>query len=144
MAEPKTTPTEASVDDFLATVADERRRDDCRVVRDLMAEATGAEPEMWGASIVGFGRYRYEYESGRAGEWMITGFSPRKTDLTLYIVPGFEHFSDLIGRLGKHKTGKSCLYIKRLDDIDLDVLKELVARSVAKMERKRVDKCRPA
>ena len=140
MAEPKTTPTKASVDDFLATVADERRRDDCRVVRDLMAEATGAEPEMWGASIVGFGRYRYEYESGRAGEWMVTGFSPRKTDLTLYIVPGFEHFPDLMQRLGKHKTGKSCLYIKRLDDIDLDVLKELVAQSVKQMERKRLDK----
>lgn len=140
MAEPKTTPTKDSVDDFLDTVADEGRRNDCRVVRDLMAEATGAEPQMWGTSIIGFGRYRYQYASGREGEWMITGFSPRKGDLTLYIMPGIEHFPDLMKRLGKHKTGKSCLYIKKLDDIDLSVLKELVAQAVEKMAGKRVDK----
>ena len=140
MAELKTKPTQESVDDFLNKIADERRRNDCRVVLDLMAEATGAEPQMWGASIVGFGRYRYKYESGREGEWMVTGFSPRKSDLTLYIIPGFERFPDLMKRLGKHKTGKSCLYIKRLDDIDLDVLRELVAKSVEKMAGQRIDK----
>jgi hypothetical protein len=139
MAEPKMTPSEDSVDHFLDAVADERRREDCRVVRDLMAEATGAAPEMWGGSIVGFGRHLYEYRSGRAGECMVTGFSPRKRDLTLYIMPGFDHFPDLMRRLGKHKTGKSCLYIKRLADIDLDVLKELVARSAAKIAGKRGD-----
>jgi hypothetical protein len=94
---------------------------------------------MWGASIVGFGRCRYKYESGREGEWMLIGFSPRKGDLTLYIMPGVGHFPDLLARLGRHKTGKSCLYIKRLDDIDLDVLRELVAKSVDKMAGRRVD-----
>lgn len=139
MAEPKTKPTKDSVDDFLDSVADEGRRDDCRVVRDLMAEATGAEPEMWGDSMVGFGRYRYEYGSGRTGECMVTGFSPRKRDLTLYLTPGFDHSPDLMRRLGKHKTGKSCLYIKQLADIDLGVLKELIAQTVAESAGQRVD-----
>lgn len=137
---PKTVPTKESVDDFLGRVADERRRDECRIVRDLMAETTGAEAEMWGASIVGFGRYRYKYESGREGEWMVAGFSPRKGDLTLYVMPGVEHFPDLLRRLGKHKTGKSCLYVKRLDDIDLGVLRELLAQAAAKMAGQRADK----
>jgi hypothetical protein len=105
-----------------------------------MVEVTKAEPEMWGNSIVGFGRYRYKYESGREGEGMITGFSPRKSDLTLYIMPGFEPFPDLMGRLGKYKTGKSCLYIKKLDDVDLNVLRELVDKSITMMADKRIDK----
>jgi predicted CopG family antitoxin len=133
MAELKTKPTESSVSDFIDTVAEEKRRQDCRVVLDLMEAATKASPEMWGSSIVGFGRYRYKGKSGREGEWMITGFSPRKNDLTIYIMSGFEHFPDLMRRLGKYKTGKSCLYIKKLDDVDLNVLKELVEKSVEKM-----------
>lgn len=140
MTEPKTKPTKDSVDDFLGRVTDEKRRNDCRVILDLMAEATRAVPEMWGSSIVGFGRYRYKYASGREAEWMITGFSPRKSDLTLYIMPGCEAFPDLMGRLGKYKTGKSCLYIKKLDDVDVDVLRELVAKSVERITGKRIDK----
>ncbi|HEV2859962.1 MAG TPA: DUF1801 domain-containing protein [Pyrinomonadaceae bacterium] len=133
MAEQKTKPTGVGVEDFLGGVADERRRAECRAVRDIMAEATGAEPEMWGASIVGFGRRRYKYGSGREAEWMVTGFSPRKNDLTLYIMPGVEEFPEIMGRLGKCKTGKSCLYIKKLDDVDLNVLRELVKKSVERM-----------
>jgi hypothetical protein len=140
MAELKTKPTKESVMDFLGKVADEKRRNDCQVILKLMADVTQAEPEMWGSSIVGFGRYRYKYESGREGEGMITGFSPRKSDLTLYIMPGFEPFPDLMERLGKYKTGKSCLHIKKLDDIDLNVLTELVDKSVARMADKRIDK----
>jgi hypothetical protein len=93
---------------------------------------------MWGPSIVGFGRYRYKYESGREGEWPITGFSPRKGDLTLYIIGGFDSFSDLMARLGKYKTGKSCLYIKRLSDVDAKVLKKLVQQSVKLVAAKRI------
>lgn len=136
MAEQKTKPTEVGVDEFLGGVADERRRAECRVVRDIMAEAAGSEPEMWGTSIVGFGRRRYKYASGREGEWMLTGFSPRKNDLTLYIMPGVEDFPEIMGRLGKYKTGKSCLYIKKLDDVDLNVLRELVKKSVERMAGK--------
>jgi hypothetical protein len=140
MAEIKTQPTKEKVKDFLARVTDEKRRHDCQVIVDIMSRATGAKPEMWGASIVGFGRYRYKYESGREGEWMVTGFSPRKNDLTLYIMGGFESIPELMKRLGKHKTAKSCLYIKKLDDVDLDVLRELVAKSVATMADKRIDR----
>ncbi len=95
---------------------------------------------MWGESIVGFGRYRYKYESGREGEWMMTGFSPRKNSLTLYIMPGFEPFSDLMQRLGRYKLGKSCLYLKKLEDVDIDVLKELLVKSIEMMADKRVDR----
>ncbi len=138
MAEPKTKPTAESVSAFLDRVEDKNRRDDCLAVIDIMKEVTKEEPTMWGSSIVGFGRYRYKYESGREAEWMITGFSPRKGDLTLYIMPGFESFPDLMKRLGKHKTGKSCLYIKKLADVDLKVLRELVEKSVKTMANKRV------
>lgn len=110
MAEAKTKQNEESVADFLGKVADEKRRNDCFAVVDLMREATGVEPKMWGRSIVGFGSYKCRYESGREGEWPITGFSPRKNDLTLYIMPGFESVAALMAKLGKHKTGKSCLY----------------------------------
>lgn len=138
MAEPKTKETAASVDAFLEKIADEERRDDCRAVVEIMRAVTKEEPKMWGANIVGFGRYLYKYDSGREGEWPITGFSPRKGDLTLYITGGFDSFSDLMPRLGKHKTGKSCLYIKRLSDVDLKVLKKLVARSVKLKAAKRI------
>jgi hypothetical protein len=136
MAELKTRPTGASVDAFLAAVPDERRGADCRVVLEMMQRVTGAPPEMWGPSIVGFGRYRYEYASGQSAEWPLTGFSPRKQDLTLYIMPGFERYEGLMARLGKHRTGKSCLYLKRLADVDLAVLEELVATSVARARAK--------
>jgi hypothetical protein len=133
MAELKTQKTGASVEDFLAAV-DEPRQAECRVVADIMSRATGAPPKMWGASIVGFGDYDYKYASGRAANWMLTGFSPRKTSLTLYIMSGFSAYDDIMARLGKHGTGKSCLYIKKLDDIDLEVLEELVRASVAHMQ----------
>lgn len=138
MAELKTKPTLENVTDFLNKVSDKSRRDDCFTVLEIMKHVTKEEPKMWGSSIVGFGRYRYKYESGREGEWMITGFSPRKGDLTLYITSGFDLFPDLMKRLGKHKTGKSCLYIKNLDDVDRAVLKQLIERSVKKMTSKRI------
>jgi hypothetical protein len=129
MAELKTRPTTATVSDFLAA-ADDDRREDCLAIVKIMQKATGAEPRMWGPSIVGFGQYTYRYEHGRNLDWFLTGFSPRKKDLTLYIMPGLEHYADLMASLGKHKTGKSCLYIKRLADIDVAVLETIVERSV--------------
>lgn len=138
MAELKTKATDESVTAFLNRVSDKGRRDDCFAVLDIMKDATGEEPKMWGPSIVGFGRYNYKYESGREGEWMITGFSPRKGDLTLYIMPGFDAFPDLMKKLGKFKTGKSCLYLKKLEDIDRGVLRQLVKQSVKKMAGTRI------
>jgi hypothetical protein len=138
MAELKTKATDESVTAFLNKVTDKRRRDDCFAVLEIMKDVTGEEPRMWGPSIVGFGRYRYKYESGREGEWMITGFSPRKADLTLYIMPGLDAFPDLMKRLGKFKTGKSCLYIKKLEDVDSGVLRQLVKQSVKKMAGTRI------
>ncbi|HEX6307702.1 MAG TPA: DUF1801 domain-containing protein [Longimicrobiales bacterium] len=129
MAELKTQANDASVDAFLSGIEDSARRADCARVLELMKDVTGAEPLMWGASIVGFGRYRYRYASGREGEWFITGFSPRKNSLTLYIMAGFDRYDDLLARLGRYSTGKSCLYVKRLSDVDADVLRELVAAS---------------
>ena len=133
MAEPKTQPTKASVAAFIAAIPDERRRKDCEAVAKLMQAATGAKPVLWGTSIVGFGTYRYRYASGREGDWPVTGFSPRKNDLTLYVMPGFERYADLLARLGRHRTGKSCLYLKKLADVDLAVLRQILARSVAAM-----------
>lgn len=138
MAEAKTNATDESVAAFLAKIGDEQRRKDCLVVLDLMKQATAAEPKMWGSSIVGFGSYKYRYASGREGEWPIIGFSPRKNDLTLYIMPGFEVFETLLAKLGKHTTGKSCLYIKKLDDVDIPVLQRLILNSVEKMANLRV------
>lgn len=130
MAELKTKVNDQSVTAFLDGVADEGRRQDCYTILELMKKATRAEPKMWGDSIVGFGSYRYTYASGRAGDWLLTGFSPRKQNLTLYIMSGFSDFEELLSRLGKHKTGKGCLYIKKLADVDLSVLQELIDRSV--------------
>jgi len=135
MAELKTHATDANVERFLGTIADDARRQDCRRVLDIMKSATGAEPRMWGASIVGFGSYHYRYESGREGDWFLTGFSPRKRDLTLYIMAGFDRYESLMSRLGKYKTGKSCLYVKRLADIDEAVLRELVHTSVQHVQQ---------
>jgi hypothetical protein len=143
MAELKTKPTNANVLDFLNKTEDLERRKDCLTILELMKEASGVEPVMWGDSIVGFGLYRYTYKTGHSGEWPIIGFSPRKNDLTLYLMPGmygFETVADLMEKLGKYKTGRSCLYIKKLTNINLDVLKELIHKSVEAMADKRVDK----
>ena len=134
-AELKTKPNKASVDKFLNAVKDEKRRDDCFQVLDIMKKITKEEPIMWGPSIVGFGSYHYKYESGREGDMCITGFSPRKQNLSIYILPGFSKFDLLMKKLGKYKTGKSCLYINKLEDIDLKVLKQLITESVKYMKK---------
>lgn len=138
MSEAKTQPTKTTLKEFLASVADPVRRADCATVATLMQQATGEKAVVWGSSIVGFGRYRYRYASGREGDWPIVGFAPRKNDLTLYIMPGFDKHEDLLAALGKHKTGKSCLYIKSLAGIDMAVLAQLIERSVEAMEPQRV------
>ncbi len=135
MAELKTKQTSQSVEKFVSAVADEQRRKDCRTVLRIMKEVTGAKPKMWGSSMVGFGSYHYKYASGREGDWFLTGFAPRKQDLTLYIMAGFSRYNELLRKLGKHKIGKSCLYIKQLDDVDIDVLTELVEQSVQHVAR---------
>jgi hypothetical protein len=136
MAELKTKKTEASVDDFIAGIADEQRRADCRTLLAMMKRVTKAPPKMWGASMVGFGSYHYRYASGREGDWFLSGFSPRKQDLTVYVMAGFEDYPELMARLGKYKTGKSCLYLKRLSDIDAAVLEKLIAASVKDMNER--------
>lgn len=130
MAELKTRLTDASVDAFLQSVADERKRQDSFALLQLLQEVTGESPRMWGDAIVGFGDYRYFYASGRGGDWFVAGFSPRKQNLTLYVMGGFEPHAELLGRLGKHKLGKGCLYINKLQDVDQDVLRDLMAVSV--------------
>ncbi len=132
----KTVETNASVADFINAVDDPIRRADCRKVAAMMRKATGKRAKMWGTSIVGFGRYHYRYASGREGEFMLTGFSPRKRDLTLYIMPGFSGYPTLMKKLGKYKTGKSCLYIRSLDDVDEAVLQQLIDASVGHMREK--------
>ena len=136
MSDLKTKQTTQSVADFLNTIEDKTKRADCRVVAKLMREATGKRARMWGTSLVGFGTYDYKYSSGREGSWPLVGFSPRKQNLTLYIMPGFSKFDELMSRLGKYKTGKSCLYIKTLDDVDQKKLKALIDGSVKYMKRK--------
>jgi len=130
MAEMKTKPTNESVEKFLNKVSDEERRADCFAVAKIMEEITGEKPKMWGPSIVGFGSYHYKYASGREGDWPITGFSPRKKDLTLYLMMGFEKYKDLLEKLGKHSGGKSCLYINRLSDVHVPTLKKVIKVSV--------------
>ena len=133
MTELKTQRTGQNVDAFLQAIPDEQKRRDCVTIRDLMREATGSEPVLWSGGIVGFGTYRYRYASGRRGEWFLTGFAPRKQNITLYIMAGFEQYDELMQRLGTYKTGKACLYIKRLADVDLAVLKQLVGQSARHM-----------
>ena len=135
MSDLKTKPTGADVTAFLAAVADEQKRRDCFALVEIMRDATGAEPQMWGDAIVGFGSQHYRYASGREGDWPIIGFSPRKQNLTLYLTYGFEQHGDLLAKLGKHSTGKSCLYVKRLSDVDLPTLRQLVAQSVAEVRQ---------
>jgi hypothetical protein len=129
MAELKTKPHDASVADFLNSVPDEGKRKDAFAILKLMKQVTRKKPKMWGPSMIGFGEYHYCYDSGREGDWFLTGFSPRKQNLTLYIMSGFARYGTLMKKLGKYKTGKSCLYIKRLNDIDITVLRELIKLS---------------
>jgi hypothetical protein len=138
MTENKTTVTDVDVGDYLANVSDDKKADSLWLI-EKMQKATGETPKMWGPSIIGFGRYAYQYDSGHKGESAIIGFSPRKRELVIYIVPGFEPFQTHLGKLGKHKTGQSCLYIKRLSDINKSVLEELIAGSVAWMRNKYPD-----
>jgi hypothetical protein len=136
VAEPKTKPTKRSVAAFLETVPDVRKREDAAKLIALMREAAKCEPVMWGPSIIGFGSFRYKYQSGREGDWPIIGLSPRKQNLTIYIMPGFVEYRDLIAKLGPHTTGVSCLYIKRLADIDLPTLKKIIKGSIAQVKQK--------
>lgn len=131
MAENKTKQTDASVEAFLETVAGDEKRQDSRTLIDLLQSVSGFEPKMWGGSIIGFGSYHYKYDSGREGDAPLLGFSPRKQALTLYLTYGFEQHADLLQRLGKHSVGKACLYIKRLSDVDLPTLRELIERTLA-------------
>ena len=135
MTELKTKRNKGNVEAFLNSVPDEKKRRDSFTVLELMKQITREKPEMWGDSIVGFGSYHYKYASGRENDWFLTGFSPRAQNLTLYIMAGFDQYETLLSKLGKHSTGKSCLYIKKIEDIDVDVLEELVKHSVEHMER---------
>jgi len=135
MAELKTKATAASVSAFLNSIEDKNKKADCRAIARMMREATGKRAKMWGKSIVGYDAYDYVYASGRSGTFMITGFSPRAQNISVYIMPGFGKFGDLMKKLGKHKTGKSCLYIKKLEDVDQKVLARLIKESVREMRR---------
>ena len=135
MAELKTKKTEASVENFLNSLVSEQTRKDCFEIVKIMKQATKEEPKMWGASIVGFGSYHYKGASGREGDWFLTGLSPRKQNLTLYLTGGFEPYKDLLKKLGKHKTSVGCLYIKKLEDVDMKILKELISKSVQTMKK---------
>jgi hypothetical protein len=135
MAELKTKITKASVDKFIKGIKDEQVREDCIKIAEMMQKITKAEPKMWGTSIVGFGDYRYKYASGREGDWFLVGFSPRKQNLTLYLMGGLNEHEELLGNLGKHTTGKGCLYIKKLEDVNMKILKELVTASVKRMQK---------
>lgn len=130
MAEPKTRPTRASVAAYIKRLPDERSRADCLTLVSLMEKVTGEKAVMWGPSIIGFGTYRLGYADGSQASWPIAAFSPRKRDLTIYLGPSCDHYAALMKRLGRHRTGKVCLYIKRLADVDMKVLKELVVASV--------------
>jgi hypothetical protein len=136
MAENKTKATEASVEGYLSAIADEARRKDCEALTKLMTKATRQKPKMWGTSIVGFGSYHYKYESGREGDSCLTGFSSRKSDISIYLVASFPGQKQLLAKLGKHKMGGGCLHVGKLSDVDPKVLEQLIAGSVA--ERKRL------
>jgi hypothetical protein len=130
MAEQKTKPTEQSVEKFLDSLPDEKVREDCYSLMKLMKKVTGSDPKLWGGSIVGFGNYHYKYESGHEGDACLTGFSPRKQNITLYAMMGGDEREEFLKKLGKHKAGKGCVYIKKLDDVDVKVLEKMLKRSV--------------
>lgn len=136
MVELKTQKNDASVEAFINQVEDPKKREDSFAIIELMRKVTGSKPKMWGGSIVGFGTYHYVYASGNSGDWPVVGFSPRKQNLTLYIMVGFSKYEELMEKLGKHKTGKSCLYVKKLSDINMKVLETLIAESVEYMKGK--------
>ncbi len=136
MTELKTKVNDASVDDFLGSIQNEQIRQDCQTIAQIMEKATNAKPKMWGSNIVGFGSYHYKYATGREADWMRIAFSPRKQNITLYINEGFEHYDELLSRLGKHSCGKSCLYIKKLSDVHLPTLEQLIQNSVEYMNKK--------
>ena len=136
MAELKTKRTKASASSFIAGINDRQMRADCKAIARIMRSATGSPARMWGTSIVGFGEYEYRYRSGRSGKWMLCGFSPRSQNLTIYIMSGFSAFPALMKKLGKYKTGKSCLYVRKLDDIDRDVLTKIIDKSVDYLRKK--------
>lgn len=134
MAENKTKPTTKSVPEFIEQIEDPKRRADCKTISALMERLSGSKPKIWGESIVGFGDYHYKYASGREGDWFQVGFSPRKQNLTLYIMGYLEFYSDILESLGKFKHGKGCLYINNLEDIDMDVLENLISTSINRLE----------
>lgn len=135
MADNKTQVTDVDPMEFIAAVEHPTRRADAETLVDMLRRVTGCEPKMWGPSIVGFGRYHYRYESGREGDFLLTGFSPRRSNLVLYVLPGYDDLGDRLDELGKHRLGKSCLYINKLADVDLDVLERIVIDGVAEMRR---------
>jgi len=136
MAENKTKPTALSVDSYFDAIVDENRRKDCKQLVKLMSKVSGQEPKMWGTSIVGFGSYHYKYESGREGDAPLIGFSSRKSDITLYLMLGTGDYQSLLSRLGKHTTGKGCLYVKRMADVDAAVLSDLVGACMEGLKRR--------
>ena len=136
MAELKTNETKLSVTKFIGKVEDDQKRQDSQAILKLMKQVTKEEPKMWGGSMVGFGHFHYKSDSGREGDWFLTGFSPRKQNLTIYITPGFDKYESLMKKLGKHKTSKGCLYIKKLEDVDMKVLKQLIKQSYQDMKKK--------
>ena len=138
MAEIKTKKTDQPVDDFLDSIDDETKKKDCYAILDLMKQITGEEPKMWGESIVGFGDLHYKYASGRESDWMVVGFSPRKQNLSIYLTCDFQEDPDLMSRLGKFKTGKACLYIKTLEDVNVEALKELIEKSIWAVRDRRI------
>ena len=135
-AELKTKKNSGSVKEFIDSVEDETKRKDCKEIAKMMRKATGKNAKMWGDSIVGFDEYHYKYESGREGDWFRVGFAPRKQNLTVYIMDGFEKYDKLLKKLGKYKTGKSCLLMKSLSDVDKNVLQELIDKSVDYFNKK--------
>ena len=136
MAENKTKVTEASAESYFSAIEDEARRKDCEALAKLMTKATKQKPKMWGTSFVGFGSYHYKYESGREGDSCLTGFSSRKGDISIYILASFPEREELLSKLGKHKTGKGCLYIRKLSDVDPKVLEQLIVSAVAERKRR--------
>ncbi|EQA44201.1 PF08818 domain protein [Leptospira broomii serovar Hurstbridge str. 5399] len=136
MAESKTKPGNESVSDFLKNIRDENVRTSCEKISEIMKRVTKEKPVLWGSSMIGFGKYHYVYESGREGDMFLVGFSPRKSNITIYIMPGLEEYNDLLSKLGKFKTGKGCLYLKSIQDVSIPVLEELINKSFHQMREK--------
>ncbi|PQO47779.1 DUF1801 domain-containing protein [Blastopirellula marina] len=136
MAENKMQPTKASPTKFINAVEDPQQRKDCKELVKMMKAATGEKAVMWGDSLIGFGTYHYKYASGREGDFLVVGFAPRKNKLSIYLTCDIQQHADLLAKLGKHKTGKGCLYVNKLEDIDRDVLEQLIQRGIEEVEAK--------